>query len=152
MAAASGDLWRLAGRPVTARRDYTISLTMNTAHAAAYAGRAEVAAMMGDARRAHADLAQAKLYGAPELKNIRQRIENALAHQSETKDPASLLAELDRASSSGATVEALLPLAQRLHRAAAGSNRQYSELYQDQLRGLEDAVQKKNKKGLTHPV
>lgn len=142
MAATSGNLWRLAGRPVTARRDYTISLTMNTAHAAAYAGRAEVAAIMGDARRADADLAQAKLYGAPEVKYIKPRIEQALARQSEKKDPVALLAELDKASGNGATIEALLPLAQRLHRAAAANNRQYSELYQDQLRGLEDAVRR----------
>lgn len=145
MAASAGDLWRLAGRPVTARRDYTIALTMNTAYADAYAGRAEVAAIMGDARRARADLSQAKLYGSAELAGVKQRIERALARKDEKKDPSALLAELDKAASGGATIEALLPLSQRLHRSAAQSDRQYSELYQDQLREHEDAVRRNPK-------
>src|SRR5690606_17474881 len=48
MALASGDVWLRAGRPATARADYTVAATMRTDLAAAYAGRAEAAARMGD--------------------------------------------------------------------------------------------------------
>ncbi|MDR4506984.1 MAG: hypothetical protein MRJ65_01890 [Candidatus Brocadiaceae bacterium] len=140
MAAKSGDLWLQAGRPATARRDYTIALTMNTSHAAAYAGRAEAAAMMGDSRRARADLDQVKRLGGAEPAGSRKRIKKYLTGNVEKKDPVSLLNELDKAAIGGATIDELVPLAQRLHRAAAQRDRRYSELYQDQLRVLEESV------------
>lgn len=47
MAALSGDIWLKTGRPLSARRDYTLALTYDTTHRAAAAGRDHAIAMIG---------------------------------------------------------------------------------------------------------
>jgi Flp pilus assembly protein TadD len=140
MAVASGDIWLKVGRPATARRDYTLAATFVTNLAAAYAGRAEAAAVLGDARTARADLAHAARYGGGLPPGLKERVEALLAGRRIDADPAALLAELDRAADGGASVEKLAPIAERLHRAAAGKRVRYDELYQETVRRLEDAI------------
>ncbi len=140
MLAASGDLWAAVGRPATARREYTIALTSSTIFAKAYAGRAMVAAALGDGRRAMADLKLATRHGKGEPDGLRRQILEALKAQAAPADPGELLAALDEQALAGAAVETLVPLAERLHRSQAVTEVRYDEVYQDRIRKLEDAV------------
>lgn len=136
MATTSGEIWLLAGRPATARKDFTIALTNHTAWGPAYAGRAIAAATMGDAGRARADLANAKLHNSAS-KTLETQIDDLLEKNSVKGEPAELLAALDKAAIDGGSVESLVPIAEKLHRVMTARRVRYDEIFQDRLRELE---------------
>ena len=140
MSLASGDIWLKAGRPATARWEYTIAATYKTDLAAAYVGRSEAAAMMGDARTARADLKSAKQYGGSLPSGLAERVDKLLGENHVDAKPVDLLAELDREALAGKSVEALASLASRLQRSAAEQRVRYDELYQETIRGYEDSI------------
>lgn len=133
MSELSGSIWLAAGRPGTAREDFTVALTTETGRGPAYLGRARAAALMGDGRRARADLAAARSLGVDGSAAGRE-IERLVAEHSAAGDPRELIAEMDALSAEGAPVEALVPLAMRVHRALEGGRLRYGEIYQDTLR------------------
>lgn len=136
---ASADLWLRVGRPATARREYTIVATLRTDLAAAYAGRAEAAAMLGDARTARDDLGHAGRYGVVSP-SLAIRIERLLAEHVVEESPERLHAELNLAAARGASIDTLVPIAKRLHAVTEATRTRYDELYQLTVRRLTDAV------------
>lgn len=139
------DCWLSLGRPATARREFTISLTGRTDFAAAYLGRAMAAARWGDSRRTRADLDVAAKLDASATKKARSPIENELKkHQVEgTADQC--LTALVQASQAGAPLDQLIDLAAKVHKAMGERRLRYDETYQDKLRILEDAVRARPK-------
>ena len=144
MKSASGDLWLRVGRPATARAEYTQALTIAPQLAAAYLGRAEAAAMMGDSGRAELDLKLAQQNGI-DIKPHVFRLVPILSRSVNKDDPAALLAELDQAAEGGAGVAQLVPVAERLHRAMNGRRLRYDEVYQENIRRLDDAARADDK-------
>lgn len=140
MALTAGNIWLKAGRPATARAEFTIAATIKTDLTAAYSGRAEAAAMMGDARTAHEDLKHAARYAGALPPGLADRVEKLLNANRVDIEPADLLAELDKLALSGAPVDKLLPLASKLQRSAAERHMRYDELYQNTIRTHEDAI------------
>jgi tetratricopeptide (TPR) repeat protein len=141
----TAEAYRRLGRVETARREYTVSLTMVTNSAAAYRGRALAAAAEGDANRALADLRSARKYDPKTPPDLTQTITSTLAHNAlpPNTTPATTLARLDSAALAGGTVEQLLPLALDLQKSAASTCVRYDEVYQEQLRQLEDFTREK---------
>ncbi len=134
------DSWLALGRPITARREFTIALTLRTNFADAYAGRAMAAAKLGDARRARIDLDIASRFDAVAAKRARITVETELIKQRVNGPLSEHLSALDRAAASGAPVEQLIPLAIQIHKAAGAQRLRYDEIYQERLRQLEEAL------------
>ncbi len=106
-----------ANDPITARRLYTRALTDKTDFTNAYLGRAIAAARLGDAARAHADLAQVTARNEKLGKDNVANVDRQLADSAKNPDEG---------------VRALLP--------ALATRRRYDETYQDGLRAREEAV------------
>lgn len=135
----SANAWLALGRPVTARRDYTLALTGKTDFAAGYLGRAAAAARMGDETRVDADVATAAKYDSSMAARARDAILASLSTERVDAAPDRLLAELDSASR-GTDANALLDVATRVQKATHERRLRYDEVYQDKVRALEDAV------------
>jgi len=141
---AEADVYRRLGRPESARKDYTIALTIQTDLGSAYRGRALCAAAEGDLQQTKEDLRLARQYDAKNLGDVEDTASKLLGdHPPVNVSPADLLKELDKAAANGATVEQLLPTASRLVRAAAAGSVRYDEMYQSRLRQLEDITRAK---------
>ncbi len=132
--------WLEAGRPASARKEFTIALTQKTDLADAYAGRATAAARLGDENRMNADLAVYKKGGWFSTRSPRSAVENELSSTKVKGTPESLLKDLQDAARSGKPQDELTAIASRLHRAMGEQRRRYDEIYQDRVRVLEDAV------------
>jgi Tfp pilus assembly protein PilF len=147
----TAEAWRRLGRMETARREYTISLTMATNSAPAYRGRALAAAAEGDARRAQDDLRYALKYDPKtpydpkSPADLPSSINTILARNSlpPGTTPAAALAKLDAAALAGNSIDQLVPLALDLQKSSASTRIRYDEIYQDQVRQLEDVTREK---------
>ena len=132
--------WRQLGRPATARREFTIALTSRTDFVAAYLGRAQAAARMGDAARARADLQIAIALDRSAAQKVQATIETELGRNQVSGSAEELLAELERAARAVAPLDRLIDQAARVHGAAGARRLRYDEQYQDRLRALEADV------------
>ncbi|HVS72355.1 MAG TPA: tetratricopeptide repeat protein [Phycisphaerae bacterium] len=135
----AAEVYRRLGRPESARREYTIALTMDLTSAPAYRGRALAAAAEGDTRRAMTDLAAAAKYDPRPDDPAAKAALALLANDPVIEAPAALLAKLD-AAAAGKSVADLLPLALQFQRSHAAFSLRYDEAYQDKLRQLNDAA------------
>jgi len=134
------DSWLGLGRPVTARREFTVALTVRTDFAPGYLGRAKAAAQLGDARRAKADLDVAAKLDSAATAKARSAIEAELAEQRVDGSPEKLLADMEQAARGGTPVDQLIGLAVKVYKAQGEQRLRYDETYQDRLRLLEEAV------------
>jgi tetratricopeptide (TPR) repeat protein len=139
--AQAGKAWLDAGRPASARREFTIALTFKTDFADAYLGRATAAARTGDEQRMNADLeAYKKLGGWLSTRSTRSTVESELGAYKIKGSADKYLSELQEAVKSGKPMEQLIELATTIHRVKGEQRLRYDEIYQDRLRGLDDAV------------
>ncbi len=141
----SADSWLALGRPATARREFTIALTGRTDFSNAYLGRAMAAALLGDAKRASADVDIAAKLDAAATKKARPLINAEIGKQKVNDSPESLLSALEQAAQSGAPLDQLIDLATKVQKASGERRLRYDETYQDNLRILEEAVRSKPK-------
>jgi len=137
----AGKAWLDAGRPTTARSEFTIALTFNTDLADAYLGRAAAAARMGDERRMAADLETYKTLGGwLSTRSARSTVEGDLSKYKIKGSQEKYLSELQEAAKSGKPMDQLIDIATKLHRVKGEQRVRYDELYQDRLRLLENAA------------
>ncbi len=136
----AGKTWLEAGRPATARKEFTIALTLKTDFSEAYLGRATAAARMGDEKRMSADLEVYKKAGWLSTRSARAAVEEELSGHKVKGSSEKLLRELEDLARAGKPMESLIEIASRLHRVAGEQRLRYDELYQDRLRMLDDAV------------
>ncbi|HJT19740.1 MAG TPA: tetratricopeptide repeat protein, partial [Nitrospira sp.] len=130
-----------AGRPVSARKEFTIALALRTDFGDAYLGRATAAARMGDETRMAADLeAHKKIGGWLSTRSARSIVEGELSSYKVTGSADKYLGELQEAAKSAKPMEQLIDMAAKVHRAKGGQRLRYDEIYQDHLRVLEDAI------------
>jgi Tfp pilus assembly protein PilF len=132
--------WLEAGRPASARKEFTIALTQKTDLTDAYAGRAAAAAKQGDEKRMGADLAVYKKGGWFSTRSTRSAVESELSSNRVKRTPESLLKDLQEAARSGKPREELTAIASQLHRAMGEQRLRYDEIYQDHVRVLEEAI------------
>jgi tetratricopeptide (TPR) repeat protein len=132
--------WLDAGRPATARKEFTIALTLKTDFPDAYLGRATAAAQSGDEKRTRADLEVYKKAGWLSTRSARSAVENRLSAYKAKGSGEALFRELQDQARSGKPLESLIQIASKLHRVAGEQRLRYDELYQDRLRELEDAL------------
>ncbi|WHZ24723.1 MAG: hypothetical protein OJF47_003835 [Nitrospira sp.] len=137
----AGKAWLEAGRPATARREFTIALTFKTDFPDAYRDRATAAARMGDEPRTTADLeTYKKIGGWLSTRSARSTVEREL-HSYKIKGAAdTYLGELQEAAHSGKPMDQLIEIATKLHRVKGGQRLRYEEIYQDRVRVLDEAV------------
>lgn len=136
----AGKTWLDAGQPASARRAFTIALTLKTDFPDGYVGRATAAARLGDEKRMSADLTQFKKGGWLSTRSARSAVEDELGNYKVKGSPETLFKELQEAARSGKPLEQLTAVASRLHRVMGEQRIRYDELYQDRLRVLEEAV------------
>ena len=136
----AGKTWLDAGQPASARRAFTIALTLKTDFPDAYVGRATAAARLGDEKRMSADLTQFKKGGWLSTRSARSAVEDELGNYRVKGSPETLFKELQEAARSGKPLEQLTAVASKLHRVMGEQRIRYDELYQDRLRVLEEAV------------
>lgn len=139
--AQAGKAWLEAGRPVSARKAFTIALTLKPDLSDAYLDRATAAARMGDEPRMTADL---KIYehigGWLSTRSTRSAVDNELRDHRVKGSPGSLFKDLQEAARSGQPMEQLVAVASKVHRTMGEQRLRYDEIYQDRLRILDDAV------------
>ena len=136
----SGITWLALGRPATARRELTVSLTALTRSPGDYLNRAYAAARMGDTARARADLDLAAKYEPGLLAKHKSSLDQEIAANRADGQPEQMLGALEQSARSGAPLESLVTQAVALHRAIAPRRLRYDEWYQDRMRELEEAV------------
>jgi tetratricopeptide (TPR) repeat protein len=136
----AGKAWLDAGRPTSARKEFTIASTFKTDFPDAYVGRATAAAQQGDESRMESDLAVYKKAGWLSTRSTRSAVESELGGKKVKGSPDSLFKELQDASRSGQPMEQLVAMASKLHRVMGEQRLRYDEIYQDRLRVLDDAV------------
>lgn len=142
----AGKAWLDAGRPASARKEFTIALTQKTDFGDAFLGRGTAAARMGDEKRMTADLeAYKKIGGWLSTRSSRSTVEGELSTYKVKGSADKYLSELQEAAKSGKPMEQLVEIAAKLHRVKGEERLRYDELYQDRLRVLEDAVRDKPK-------
>ncbi|MBA5865441.1 MAG: hypothetical protein GDA67_01960 [Nitrospira sp. CR1.3] len=142
----AGKAWLEAGRPASARKEFTIALTIKTDYADAYLGRATAAARMDDENRMAADLeAYKKIGGWLSTRSARSAVEGELGQYKVKGSADKHLGVLQEAAKSGKPMEQLIDLATKVHRVKNEQRLRYDELYQDRLRILEDAIRDKPK-------
>ena len=139
----AGKAWLEAGHPASARKEFTVALSLKTDLSDAYAGRATAAALLGDEKRMSADLDVLKKSGWFSTHSTRSAIEGELKTSKGSAD--ALLKELQDAVRSGKPLDQLIEVATALHRVAGQQRLRYDEIYQDRLRALEDAVRESPK-------
>ena len=136
----SGITWLALGRPATARRELTVSLTALTRSPGDYLNRAYAAARMGDSARARVDFELAVKY-QPGLQSKHQSsLDQEIAANRADGQPEQMLAALEQSARSGAPLESLVTQAVAFHRAMAPTRLRYDEWYQDRMREHEEAV------------
>ena len=131
------------GDAATAWQEFTQVLTQFTSFARGYAGRAEAAAQLGDARRARADLAVAVSLRPADAEQFRAAVEKSLAELKEaapTEKPEALREAIWKSAQSGAAFGQLVEQAAALHKAVLSSRLNDDEVYQQRLKEFEDAV------------
>jgi Flp pilus assembly protein TadD len=136
----AGKAWLDAGHSASARRAFTIALTLRTDFPDAYLGRATAAARLGDEKRMAADLVVFKQGGWFATRSVRSAIEDELSRYKVKGSAEKLLTELQDASRSEKSLEKLIALSTKVHRVMGEQRLRYDELYQDRLRDLENAV------------
>ena len=136
----SGITWLALGRPATARRELTVSLTALTRSPGDYLNRAYAAARMGDTARARADFDLAAKYEPGLLAKHKSSLDQEIAANRADGQPEQMLGALEQSARSGAPLESLVTQAVALHRAIAPRRLRYDEWYQDRMRELEEAV------------
>ncbi len=141
----AGKAWLDAGHPATARRAFTIALTLKTDFPDAYVGRATAAARLGDEKRMSADLTVFKKGGWFSTRSARSAVEDELSNYKVRGSADKLLRELQELARAGKPLESLAEVASKLHRVAGEQRLRYDELYQDRLGVLEDAVRENPK-------
>ncbi|MCW5798407.1 MAG: tetratricopeptide repeat protein [Nitrospira sp.] len=137
----AGTAWLDAGRPASARKEFTIALTLKPDFPDAYLGRATAAARLGDAQRMEADLSVYKKAGWLSTRSARSGVENELSSTKVNGSAESFLTELQEAARGDKPMEHLVAVASKLHRAMGHQRLRYDEIYQDHLRVLHDSVQ-----------
>ncbi|MBI5397267.1 MAG: hypothetical protein HZA91_18365 [Verrucomicrobia bacterium] len=136
--ALRGDMARClleAGDALHAREEFTRVLCIQPLWADGYLGRAQAAAMLGDARRAGADLETAAALGA--------KTEDAKAKTSRVAGPrigGEAVTEFGRRLESDAATDALVEAALALHRGFNAVRIRYDEAYQDRIWAMSDAI------------
>lgn len=136
----SANCWLALGRPVTARREYTLALTARTNFVYGYLGRALAAARTGDRTRTLADLGIAEGLDRASTSKSRAPIEEALGRARVAGTAAGAVGELVTAARTNVPLDQLAEIATRAHKLAGESRVRYDEIYQDTLRVLEEAV------------
>jgi tetratricopeptide (TPR) repeat protein len=136
----AGKAWLDAGRPASARKEFTIALTLKTDLAEAYLGRATAAARLGDDVRMGADLEVYKKGGWLSTRSTRSSVEDELAAYRVKGSAESALQRLQELARDGKPMEQLVEAAVKVHRIMGTQRLRYDELYQDRLRVLEDAI------------
>lgn len=124
-----------AGNGLEAREEFTRVLCVEPLWADGYLGRAQAAALIGDARRARADLDSAASLGA-DTSATRARLASLPAPAASDAGPDPL-ATLARGDADGGV---LLGAAVAALRRANGTRDRYDEMYQDRIRVLALAV------------
>src|SRR5581483_5440108 len=128
-----------SGHLLDARQLFTQLLSREPFFPEAYVARAVVAARLGDATRARADLAQAAK-NAPELaKSAEAQVAEELGKLGEPGAPGALLDELEKAVASEPW-DGCVERALALERAVNAHRRHGDEVYQERLKALWDAA------------
>lgn len=136
----SGKTWLDAGRPASARKEFTIALIQKTDFPDAYVGRATAAARLGDEKRMEADLAVYQNGGWLSTRSTRSAVESELDNNKVNGLPGTFFKELQDAARSGQPMEQLVAIALKLHRVMGEQRLRYDEIFQDRVRVLENAV------------
>ncbi len=146
---ASTAMWLLGvGNAPGARQEYTRALTSQPFWIEGYLGRAQASAMLGDPRRANADLEVAARLGAAPVQPLKQRI-SSLLNRTSSADPT---ARFDQAVDSGASWDALVDAALDMHRWSNVHRHRYDEAYQDRIRVLHEAIRAEPKNPDRHEM
>lgn len=136
-----------AGDALHAREEFTRALCILPLWGDGYLGRAQAAAMIGDARRAGADLETAASLGA--------KTDDAKSKISRCAPPRAAgeaVAEFARQVESGAAPDALVEAALGLHRAFNNIRLRYDEAYQDRIWAMSDAIRAEPKNADRHEM
>ncbi len=136
----AGNAWLDAGRPTSARKEFTIALTLTPDFPDAYLGRAAAAARLGDEKRVAADLSVYKKEGWLSTRSTRSGVEDELNRTKVNGSAESVLRELQEAAHGGKPMDQLIAIAAKLHRAMGNQRLRYDEMYQDHVRILDDSV------------
>lgn len=137
----AGMTWLNAGRPASARKEFTIALTFKTDMSDAYLGRATAAARMGDEQQMTADLEiYKKLGGWFATRSARSAVEGELSKHKTKGSADKYPSELQEAAALSKPLEQLIDIATNIHRVKGEHRLRYDELYQGRLRILDDAV------------
>lgn len=123
------------GDALHAREEFTHALCLQPLWAEGYLGRAQAAAILGDARRTGADLETAAALGG--------KTDDAKARISQLAGPparADAVAELTRRVESDADTGALVEAALAVQRWFNGIRLRYDEAYQDRIWAISDAI------------
>ena len=132
-----------AGEPERAWEEYTQILTKFTAFGRGYGYRAQAAAMLGDGRRASANLDSAAALRPQDAARFQTLVTQQLATvkaDAPTGKPAVLRAALEKAALDGAPLNRLTEQAATLIRAIRATRLNDDEVYQQRLKELEDAL------------
>lgn len=141
----AGKAWLEAGRPASARKEFTIALAQKADFPDAYVGRATAAARLGDEKRMTADLDVYKKGGWLSTRSARSAVEDELGKYKASGSAEKYLAELQDASQAGKPLDQLIELGANVHRLMGERRLRYDELYQDRLRVLEEAARESPK-------
>ena len=130
------------GDPATAWQEYTQILTHYTAFGQGYAYRAQADALLGDPRRARADLAIAASLRPQDAAKFQAAVDRQLADLkagAPSESPEALRAALEKSALGGTRLEQLVEQATALHKAVQARSLKEDEVYQQRLKALEDA-------------
>lgn len=137
--------WLDAGRPASARKEFTIALAQKADFPDAYVGRATAAARLGDEKRMTADLDVYKKGGWLSTRSARSAVEDELGKHKASGSAQKYLTDLQDASQAGKPLDQLIELGANMHRLMGERRLRYDELYQDRLRVLEEAARESPK-------
>ena len=141
----AGKAWLDAGRPSSARKEFTIALTLKPDFPEAYLGRATAAARLGDVKRMEADLSLYKKEGWLSTRSTRSSVEEELNGTRVNASVESVLKELQEAARGDKPMDYLIAIASKLHRAMGPQRLRYDEWYQEHLRTLDESVRENPK-------
>lgn len=141
----AGKAWLDAGRPASARKEFTVALTLKPDFPEAYLGRATAAARLGDVKRMEADLSLYKKEGWLSTRSTRSSVEEESTGTRVNASAESLLKELQEAAHGGRPMDHLIAIASKLHRAMGPQRLRYDEMYQEHLRTLDESVRENPK-------
>jgi tetratricopeptide (TPR) repeat protein len=127
------------GNASDAREEYTRVLSAAPEWAEGYVGRAEAAAILGDARRVNADLRSAAQLGKPADEATKARIEKLLGGSAADEAPQRFAGSVK----SDAAIAQLIEQAVALHRWFNARRIRYDEGYQDRVLAMDLAIRNK---------